>query len=125
MSAEILLYTGAVVSLLWGIAHIVPTTRVVAGFEPLSRDNRLVLVMEWVAEGLTLVFIGGLVLSITALVGPSAAGAAVAYRACAGMLLLMALWTAVTGARTAVLFFKICPVVKTVVAGLFLVGSVG
>lgn len=123
MTAQVPLYAGSVVSILWGVAHILPTKGVVSGFGPLSRDNRLVLVMEWVAEGLTLVFLGVLGLLVTALAGPAAAGAAVAYRVSAGMLLLMAVWTAVTGARTTVVFFKICPWVKTLVAGLFLVGS--
>jgi hypothetical protein len=123
MTVHVPLYAGAVVSILWGAAHVLPTKGVVAGFEPLSRDHRLVLVMEWVAEGLTLVFLGVLALLVTALAGPTAAGAGVAYRVSAGMLLVMALWTAVTGGRTRVVFFKICPFVKTLIAGLFLVGS--
>jgi len=110
--------------LLWGVAHIVPTRAVVAVFEPLSRDNRLVLTMEWVAEGLALIFIGTLAFLTTAVVGSEAAGAAVVYRASAAMLVVLAAWTALTGGRTAVVQFKICPVVKTTVAVLFVVGSV-
>ncbi len=123
MRGELASYAGSIIILLWGIAHILPTRIVVAGFEPLSPDNRLILTMEWVGEGLALVFIGVLGLLVTALVEPGATGAVVTYRACAGMLLVMAAWTAVTGARTAVVFFKICPVVKTVGAGLFILGS--
>ena len=124
MTAQVLLHTGSAIAILWGVAHIIPTRRVVAGFEPLSRDNRLVLTMEWVAEGLTLVFLGVLGFVVTALAGPTGADAVVAYRAAAGMLLAMAAWTAASGARTAVVFFKICPVVKSLVAALFIVGSV-
>jgi hypothetical protein len=36
-----------------------PTRAVAAGFEPVSLDNRRILVMEWIAEGVTLIFIGG------------------------------------------------------------------
>ena len=76
MTAHVLLHAGSLVIIAWGIAHIAPTRSVVAGFEPLTRDNRLVLTMEWVAEGLTLVFIGVLALLMTAVTGPGAAGAA-------------------------------------------------
>ena len=124
MRPEYLLYTGSAIIFAWGVAHIVPTKSVVAGFEPLTRDNRLVLTMEWIAEGLTLAFIGVLGVLMTALVGPETAGAAVAYRACAGMLVVLAAWTALMGARTAVVMFKICPVVKTAVAAMFVVASV-
>jgi hypothetical protein len=37
----------------WGVAHIVPTRVVAAGFEPISPDNRRILIMEWIAEGIT------------------------------------------------------------------------
>ena len=124
MTAELVLYSGAALIQIWGLAHIVPTKSVVAGFEPLSRDNRLVLTMEWVVEGLFLVFIGLLALLVTATVGPDARGASVVYRACAGVLLVLAVWTGMMGGRTGVVQFKICPVVKTIAAALFLVGSV-
>jgi len=124
MTAQVPLYAGSAIALLWGVAHIIPTRSVVAGFEPLSRDNRLVLTMEWVGEGLTLAFLGLLGVAITASAGPRAAGAAVTYRAVAGMLIAMAAWTAVTGGRTAVVFFKICPFVKSLAALLLLLGSV-
>lgn len=39
------------------------------------------------------------------------------------MLLAIAALTAVTGARTSIVFFKICPVLLTVTAGLLLAGS--
>lgn len=123
MTAELILYSGSGLIFLWGIAHIVPSKAVVAGFEPLTRDNRLILTMEWVAEGLALAFIGALGVLVTAAAGPQATVAPVVYRACAGMLLGLAAWTALSGGRTAVVQFKICPVVKTVAAGLFLLGS--
>jgi len=123
MTAELLLYTGSAIIFAWGIAHIAPVASVVAGFEPLTRDNRLVLTMEWVAEGLALSFIGVLTFLTTVVVGPDAAGAALVYRASAGMLLVFAVWTAVMGGRTAAVPFKICPVVKTVVAVMLVAGS--
>jgi len=118
-----MLYAGSIVITLWGVAHIVPTRSVVAGFEPLTEDNRHIITMEWVAEGLTLCFIGLLALSIT-VVGPARNPlSAVVYAACAAMLLVMAAWSALTGAKTPVLPMKLCPFVKTAVAILFVMGS--
>ncbi len=124
MSAELLVYAGSAIIFLWGVAHIVPTKAVVAGFGPVTTDNRRIITMEWVAEGLSLTFIGVLVFLVTALAGPDASGVRVVYGACAGMLLVMAAWTALTGGRTATVIFKICPVVKTGVAALFIAGGV-
>ena len=42
-----------------------PTGRVVAGFGSLSKDNRLILTMDRVAEGFTLVLLGVLVAVVT------------------------------------------------------------
>ena len=58
MISDILLYTGAIIIFLWGVAHIVPTKSVVSGFGTISEDNKRIITMEWIAEGLTLCFIG-------------------------------------------------------------------
>jgi hypothetical protein len=121
---EILIYVGAGVITLWGIAHIAPTRSVVGGFEPTSQDNRRIITMEWIAEGLTLCFIGLLVLFVTALEGAESGVSLIVFRASAAMLFVMAGLTALTGARTSVLPIKICPFVKILVAVLFIVGSI-
>lgn len=79
--------------------------------------------MEWIAEGLTLVFIGMLVLLITVLNGSQTPASINVFRISAAMLLVMALLTLFTGARTSIVPVKICPVVKTGVAILFLLAS--
>jgi hypothetical protein len=61
----VLLYLGSVIIIIWGIAHLVPTGSIVKGFGEISRDNRLIITMDWIAEGLTLCFIGLLVLFVT------------------------------------------------------------
>lgn len=43
---------------------------------------------------------------------------------CAAMLILMAGLTALTGVRTPIVLKKICPFVKGVIAGLFIVASI-
>lgn len=121
---EILLYIGSALLIVWGIAHIVPTRNVVNGFGQISADNKRIITMEWVAEGLTLCFIGLLVLFVTILGDSQNDVSLIVFRASAGMLIAMAIWTALTGARTPIVPIKVCPVVKTIVAILFILGSV-
>ena len=110
--------------MLWGIAHIIPTKSIVNGFGDISEDNKKVLTMELIAEGLTLIFLGVLVLLVTILTGTQSKAAYVVYLACAVMLLVMAILTTMTGAKASTIWYKICPAVKTIVAVLFILGSV-
>jgi hypothetical protein len=41
--------------------HLAPTRAVVESFGAISRDNRRILIMEWIAEGLTHISLGVLV----------------------------------------------------------------
>ncbi|MEJ2738796.1 MAG: hypothetical protein P8105_02990, partial [Dehalococcoidia bacterium] len=60
---------------------------------------------------------------VTLLVQSGSQVSDIVYRISAAMLLVMAVWTLTTGARTSILPIKICPAVKTIVAVLFLAGS--
>jgi phosphoglycerol transferase MdoB-like AlkP superfamily enzyme len=124
MLNDILLYTASAAITVWGIAHIVPTKSVVGGFGAISEDNQRIITMEWVAEGLALCFIGLLVLAVTIGGGRQNAVSVIVYRASALMLIIMAGWTLLTGAKTSIIPIKICPLVKTAVAVLFLLGSI-
>ena len=121
--ASVLLYTGSITITMWGIAHIIRTRSVVSGFGPISQDNLRILTTEWIAEGLTFCFIGALALFFTLSGGPQSAVIANVYRICAIMLVVMAALSLFTGAITSIVFFKICPAVKTAVAVLFLLGT--
>ncbi len=125
MTSTILLAVGSLVPIVWGISHIAPVRSVVAGFGPLTPDNRRILTMEWVAEGLALIFLGCLTGLVLVTRGPAGAGAVLVYRAVAAMLIVMAVWTAVTGARTAIVPMKICPIVKSASALCLIFGSAG
>ena len=123
MGNELLLYIGSVVIILWGIAHLIPTKAIVSGFGEISDDNKKVVTMELIAEGLTLCFLGVLVLLVTIMTDSQSEAANIVYLACAGMLVAMAVLTALTGARTPAVWYKICPAVKTIVAILFVLGT--
>ncbi len=51
---EFLAYMAGAITGLWGVAHGVPTRQVIAGFEPITVDNRRVLLQEWLAESVTM-----------------------------------------------------------------------
>ncbi len=120
---QVLAYAAAALIGLWGIAHAIPTRRVVAGFAPISTDNRRVLVQEWLAESITMWGAAALVLTVTA-VNNGGNVTDWVYRVVAGLLLALAMLTALTGARIAVWWFKICPVLLGTSAALLLVASI-
>lgn len=119
---EVLAYVAAALIALWGVSHAVPTRQVVKGFEPITADNRRVLTQEWLAEAFTMWGVAALVVVVT-VVDADSAVTDWAYRACAGLLLALAVLTAVTGARTPVIWFKICPVLLAGSSTLLLVAS--
>jgi len=124
MGSDIMLYIGAIIVTIWGIAHIVMTGPVIKGFEPISQDNKRVITMEWVAEGITLCFIGLLVLLITILDGSQNYVSTLVYRASAVVLIIMAVLSSFTGARTPHIPYKLCPPIFVTVAILFILTTV-
>ena len=124
MANETLIYIGSAIIMAWGIAHLIPTKTIVGGFGDISADNKKILAMELLAEGFTLIFLGVLPLVFTILSGPQGKPADIVYLAGAAMLLLMAVITLLTGARTPQIPYKICPIIKTAVAVLYILGSV-
>lgn len=124
MISDIMLYTGSLVIIVWGIAHIIPTKLVVRGFGLMSEDNKRIITMGWIAEGLTLCFIGLLVMFVTIFGCSQNSASVTVYRISALMLVIMAGLTLLTGARTPIVPIKVCPLVKVTVAALFLLGSV-
>lgn len=119
---EVLAYVAAAAVALWGISHVVPTRKVVAGFAPITADNRRVLIQEWLVEAFAMWGIATLVVVVTALEGGATMRDWV-YRVLAGLLLALAALTAATGARTPVIWFKICPVLLSASAVLLLIAS--
>ena len=89
MLNEILLYVGAGIITVWGIAHLIPTRAIVNGFGNISEDNKKIITMESIAEGITLCFIGILVILVTALADSQSQAAIITYMAAAIMLFIM------------------------------------
>lgn len=120
---QVLAYVAAALVGLWGMAHAVATKRVVAGFTPITVGNRRVLTQEWLAESFTMWGMATLVVAVTAAVRDTQV-TAIVYRVVAGLLVALAVLTALTGARTPIVWFKICPVLLATSAALLLVASI-
>ena len=108
MLAKVLLVMASAVVALWGIMHIAKTRAVVAGFEPLTDDNRHVLRMEWIIEGVALTFVSALVLGATFILGVQTPGAKFVYIMSVTFLLVLALVSLFTGAKASPLPYKLC-----------------
>jgi hypothetical protein len=121
---DTLIYIGSAVIILWGIAHLIPTRQIIKGFGDISADNKKILAMELLSEGLTLIFLGVLPMLIILYGDTQSQTAHIVFFAEAGMLLVMAVVTTFTGARTPVFWYKLCPAVKVIVAAFFVLGSV-
>ena len=120
---QVLAYIAAALIAVWGIAHAVPTKRVVAGFAPITADNRRILTQEWLAESLTMWGMAALVVVVTATAADIQV-TVIVYRVVAGLLVALAVLTALTGARTPIVWFKVCPALLATSAALLLVASI-
>jgi hypothetical protein len=121
---EVLAYVAAALVALWGLAHAIPTSQVVAGFEPITPDNRRVLIQEWLAEAFSMWGIAAVIVVSTIVGGSDSAVTQWVYRVAVGLLVALAMLTTLTGARTPVIWFKVCPVLLSVSAALLLLASV-
>lgn len=120
---EVLAYVAAGLVAAWGVAHAIPTRQVIAGFGPITADNRLVITQEWIAEAFTMWGLAAAIAVTTAVGGPDVDATVWLYRVAAALLVALAALTALTGARTPVIWFKICPVLLSTSAALLVVAS--
>ena len=104
------LYVAAALVALWGIAHLFATKGVVAGFGELSDDNRRIITMEWIVEGVALISTAAFVVAATATDSGSAVASAV-YAVAVATLITLAIVSLLTGFRVAFLPFRLCPLI--------------
>ena len=122
MLSQILLYIGAAIPVFWGIAHLFPTKSVVAGFGEISLDNRRIITMEWIIEGVALIFLGALVAGVT-MIDHQSAISGVVYLISSAALLVLAVVSLFTGFKISFLPFKLCPFLFTTSAILIIVAN--
>ena len=122
MLNQVLLYSGSVFISFWGIAHLFPTRSVVSGFGKISVDNKRIITMEWIVEGIALIFIGAINAIVTIIDYASPVSLAI-YLSSAAVLLVLALVSFFTGFKIAFVPFKLCPVIFITSAILFTFGG--
>ncbi|MFA5399802.1 MAG: hypothetical protein WC169_02175 [Dehalococcoidia bacterium] len=125
MARKVLVIIGGALCILWGIAHLIPTDSVVDGFGAISVDNTRIVLMEWINEGLTLLFLGGLVILVAALNYSNLKSRKVVFVSAAVMLIAMAVLSLFTGAQIDFIPYRLCPVIFTISALLILQGAFG
>jgi len=121
MTNQILAYIGAGLTTLWGVAHLFPTKNVVADFGDISEDNRHIITMEWIVEGVALIFIGALVATVTIVDATSPVTRAVYWLVVIGLNVLSVV-SLFTGVKVNFIMFKLCPVIFTGSSVLILFG---
>lgn len=119
---EIALYLASLLAAGWGIAHLFATRGVVAGFGDLSPDNRRIITMEWIVEGVALISVAAFVAFATA-VQPDGAVSAAVYAVAIATLIALAVVSLFTGFRIAFLPFRLCPFIFGLSAALIAWGA--
>ncbi len=122
-SGAVVAYVASAVLIGWGAAHLTPTRAVAASFGEITRDNRRILIMEWIAEGVTHISLGVLIVLITVVEGAGDSATQLVDLVVAAVLLVLAALTAATGSRTPVVWFRICPFVLSGAAALLVLAS--
>jgi len=122
MTQLVFLYLGAGLTSIWGIAHLFPTISVVDGFGEITLDNRRIIMMEWIVEGVALIFIGLLVAVVTFIDPVSAVSKAVYGLSIIGLVAL-AIVSVFTGYKIDFIPFKLCPFIFTGSAAMIFVGT--
>jgi hypothetical protein len=117
-----LLHAASATTALWGLAHLLATRGVVAGFGDLAPDNRRIILMEWIVEGVALVSVAAFVAAATA-VDPLSPVSGAVYAVAIGTLAALAVVSLFTGFRIAFLPFRLCPFIFGVSAVLIAWGA--
>ena len=119
---QILLYLGSILTALWGITHLFPTKSIAKGFGDISLDNRRIIIMEWIIEGVSLIFIGVVVATVTYLDRTNTVSRAI-YWLSFIMLNVLSMISLFTGFKVAFLPFKLCPIIFTGSSIMLLIGG--
>jgi hypothetical protein len=116
------LYLAASVTGVWGVAHLFATRGVVDGFGELTADNREIITMEWIVEGVALLSVAAFVTAATA-VDPTAEVSSAVYAVAIGTLIVLAVVSLFTGFKVAFLPFRLCPAIFGLSALLIALGA--
>jgi hypothetical protein len=117
-----LIFVAAAILAAWGAAHLFATRGVVAGFGDMTTDNRRIITMEWMVEGVALISTAAYTATVTAL-DSSATTSNGVYGVTIVTLVVLAIVSLFTGFRVAFPPFRLCPIIFTLAAVLIAVGA--
>jgi hypothetical protein len=118
---QIVLYVASALTGLWGIAHLFVTKGVVAGFGDITIDNKRVITMEWIVEGVALISLSMFVLVTAA--QPANAVTSAIFTVAIATLVILAVVSLCTGFKVSFLPYKLCPFIFGVSAALIALGA--
>jgi len=121
---DYLFLAGGFIATLWGIAHLIPTRAIVKMFGNISEENKHVLTMSWIAEGIALVFIGAVVCLTVAVAGTENDATRVVTWSASVAMFAFVVVNFFTGFRTSIVPIKVCIFVDGLAGALFLTGSI-
>jgi len=122
MLNKIFLFIGAALPLIWGIAHLFPTNSVVKGFGDISLDNKRIITMEWIIEGVALIFIG-VVLAAVTYVDYTNVVSNLIYTIAFLFLNILSIVSIMTGFKINFIPFRLCPIIFTGSSIMILLGN--
>ena len=121
MVNQVLLYAASFLLFAWGFSHLIPTKSVVQGFGEISVDNKRIITMEWITEGVALIF-SALVITAIAFIGHTTIISKTVCRIFFAMLNVLSIVSLFTGFKINFLPFKLCPIIFTTSSILILLG---
>ncbi len=119
---QVVLYIGSALTGLWGVAHLFATKGVVEGFGDITADNKRIITMEWIVEGVALISTAVFV-AVAASIQPGAVVSKAVYMVAIGTLIVLAVVSLFTGFKVAFLPFRLCPIIFGVSAALIAWGG--
>jgi hypothetical protein len=112
-----------ILTILLGIAYLIRSSAIVRDFKILLKGLQKVLTMAMAVQGLTLIFVGALVVFLALFCQQEHIAQTLSYM-CAAMLLLLGLVTGATGGQSEYVLFRIGQFAQVVAAILIVVGNI-
>lgn len=124
MFRKIMVITGSLLAFIWGTAHLIPANDIANGvYGSLSINNKNIILMEWINEGFTLIFIGLLVFIGEIIDKENNKTSKLIFILPPVMLFSMAILSLFTGFNIDFLPFKLCPLIFSLSGILILQGA--
>lgn len=82
----------------------------------IAGDNNKIVTMEWIVEGVSIILIGFLVITVTYIAGAEKVGSRIVFLSSGVMLLILTLWSLSKISMKSTKSMKACLVIKSIVA---------